>query len=114
MLECLINAIGDVFQRCEWYIKALAGGFSQHQIVGCAVFLFDLKLIAAQFVAGAKVRSKQNNGLFAIGIAAFPTRPRIGIWAIHIGDNNISPVDAFNVLDKYLVCSHGPLLKLLR
>src|SRR5215467_7297306 len=106
MLECLIYAIGDVFQRCEWQIKALAGGFSQHQVVVCAVLLLDLKSIATQLVAGAKVRSKQNNWLLSIGITALPTRPRVGIWAIHIGDNNIGPVYSFDVFREYLACCH--------
>ena len=52
----------------------------------------------AQFVASAKVRSKQNDRLFAIGVAALPARPRVGIRAIHIGDDDLGPVDAFDCL----------------
>ena len=58
--------------------------------------------IDEDFVVNAKVSSKHDDRLFAIGVAALPTRPGIRIWAIHVGDDNIGPIDAFDVFSEDL------------
>jgi hypothetical protein len=47
--------------------------------------------------SGAKVGSKHHVWLFPIGLAAVPTRFGAGIRAIHMGNENIGPIDAFDV-----------------
>jgi hypothetical protein len=64
-------------------------------------------------VLDAEIAAEDDDRLLAVGIAAFPASAGIGIGPVHVGDDDIGPIETGHVRDKDLRGSLGALLVLL-